>query len=86
MSGRGEKGLLITTGAFTKEARDEATRDGAPPVELISGDDLCDLLKQYGLGVVLKVRTVEEIEVDESFFDQFEADLGVRSIPVGEPP
>jgi restriction system protein len=69
MSGRGEKGLLITTGSFTKGAREEATRDGAPPVELVSGDDLCELLKQYELGV--SVRTVEVPEVDQSFFDQF---------------
>ena len=46
MSGRGEKGLLITTGTFTRDAREEANRDGAPPVELINGENLCDLLKQ----------------------------------------
>jgi len=69
MSGRGEKGLLVTTGSFTKGAREEATRDGAPPVELVSGDDLCDLLREYQLGV--SVRTVELPEVDLSFFDQF---------------
>jgi restriction system protein len=39
MAGRGEKGLLITTGSFTREAQAEATRDGAPPVELIDGTD-----------------------------------------------
>lgn len=69
MAGRGEKGLLITTGAFTREARNEATRDGAPPVELVSGDDLCDLLREYGLGVTTRV--VEAVEVDGEFFDQF---------------
>jgi restriction system protein len=37
MVGRGEKGLLITTGSFTKDAQNEANRDGAPPVELIDG-------------------------------------------------
>ena len=69
MSGRGEKGLLITTGTFTKSARDEATRDGAPPVELVSGDDLCDLLKEYQMGVT--VQKVEAVEVTPEFFDQF---------------
>jgi restriction system protein len=68
MSGRGEKGLLITTGTFTKGARDESNRDGAPPVELISGDDLCDLLREYRLGVT--VRTIEATEVHPEFFDQ----------------
>ena len=69
MSGRGEKGLLITTGTFTKDAKTEATRDGAPPVELIDGESLCDLLKQYELGVAITLRTVEDIEVVPSFFD-----------------
>ncbi len=53
MVGRGEKGLLITTGSFTKDAQNEANRDGAPPVELIDGERLCDLLKDYGLGVAV---------------------------------
>jgi restriction system protein len=69
MSGRGEKGLLITTGSFTRGAREEATRDGAPPVELVSGEDLCDLLKQYDLGVT--TRLVEEVVINPGFFDQF---------------
>jgi restriction system protein len=50
MSGRGDKGLLITTGSFTADAKQEATREGAPPVDLIDGDRLCDLLKEYDLG------------------------------------
>ena len=72
MSGRGEKGLLITTASFTQSARDEATRDGAPAVELISGDELCDLLKEHALGVTATERVVEEVEVDTEFFGQFE--------------
>lgn len=71
MAGRGEKGLLITTGAFTRDARDEASRDGAPPVELISGDDLCDLLKKYSLGVRTESRTVERVSVQPEYFDEF---------------
>lgn len=72
MSGRGEKGLLITTASFTQSARDEATRDGAPAVELISGDELCDLLKEHALGVTTTERVVEEVEVNTEFFGQFE--------------
>jgi restriction system protein len=71
MAGRGEKGLLITTGAFTRDARDEATRDGAPPVELVSGDNLCDLLKEYSLGTRTETRTIEKVTVVPEFFDQF---------------
>lgn len=68
MAGRGEKGLLITTGSFTNEAKKEATRDGAPPVDLIDGPQLCDLLKQYGIGVETTERIVEDIEIDSDFF------------------
>jgi len=45
LAGRAEKGIIITTGTFTVEARREATRDGGPPIELIDGDKLVDLLK-----------------------------------------
>jgi restriction system protein len=68
MSGRGDRGLLITTGTFTSEAKREATRDGAPPIDLIDGDRLCDLLKEYRLGVRTEVREVEDIFVDGGFF------------------
>jgi restriction system protein len=50
MVGRSDKGLLITTGTFTPDAKREATRDGAPAIELIDGDQLCDLIKQLKLG------------------------------------
>lgn len=67
MAGRGDKGLIITTGTFTSAARKEATRDGVPRVDLVDGDDLCDLIRKYGLGVDIKV--VERVTVDESFFE-----------------
>lgn len=35
--------------SFTTDAKAEATRDGAPPIDLIDGDRLSDLLKQHGL-------------------------------------
>ena len=68
MSGRGDKGLLITTGSFTADAKQEATRDGAPPVDLIDGDRLCDLLKEYELGVHRTIRQIEDIAVVPEFF------------------
>jgi restriction system protein len=68
MSGRGDKGLLITTGSFTADAKQEATRDGAPPVDLIDGERLCDLLKEHKLGVRTVVRQVEDVEVSPEFF------------------
>jgi len=69
MQGRADKGLFVTTGSFTREARKEATRDGAPPIDLIDGEMLCEKLKELSLGV--KTKLVEEIEVDETFFSKF---------------
>jgi restriction system protein len=68
MSGRGDKGLLITTASFTAEAKKEATRDGASPIDLIDGDRLCELLKRYDLGVRTEIRPVERVSVEQSFF------------------
>jgi restriction system protein len=66
MVGRTDKGLLITTGRFTPDATREATRDGAPPIDLIDGDQLCDILKDLGLGVTTE--TVEEVRVHSETF------------------
>jgi restriction system protein len=65
MIGRSDKGLLITTGGFTREARLEATRDGAPPIDLISGDLLVEKMRDLKLGVV--TRTVEVVDIDEAW-------------------
>ncbi len=70
MTGRGDKGLLITTGSFTTDAKKEAARDGAPPIDLIDGDRLCKLLKQYELGVRTVTRTVEDVSIDPAFFGE----------------
>ena len=69
MVGRTDKGLIITTGTFTADARREATRDGAPAIDLVDGEALCDLLKDRGLGVT--VRMVEEVTVNEAAFADF---------------
>ncbi|WP_395691390.1 restriction endonuclease [Piscinibacter sp.] len=69
MSGRADKGIIITTGTFTAEARREATRDGAPPIELIDGEKLIDMLEKLELGL----RAVTTFEVERSFFNEFKA-------------
>ena len=66
MIGRADKGLFITTGAFTLAAVKEATRDGAPPIDLINGEEFAEQLKELGLGV--EKRMVETIVVDETWF------------------
>lgn len=64
MVGRADKGLIITTGRFTADARAEASRDGAPAIDLVDGEDLCQLMKDLRIGVSVKM--VEEVEVDEA--------------------
>ncbi|MBW1888577.1 MAG: restriction endonuclease [Deltaproteobacteria bacterium] len=66
MIGRADKGLFITTGTFTRDAIREATRDGAPPIDLVDGDQFADKLKELGLG--LKKEMVEKITLDENWF------------------
>lgn len=68
MVGRADKGLFITTGNFTKDAIREATRDGAPAIDLIDGDQLVERLKEFELGVGTKRIEVEQVEVDHDWF------------------
>lgn len=68
MVGRADKGLMITTGNFTRGAIQEATRDGAPAIDLIDGDLLLDKLKDLGLGVETKIIEIEEVHLNEDWF------------------
>ena len=68
MIGRTDKGLMITTGTYTAEARREAQRDGAPPIDLIDGEALVQKLKELELGVSVRQRIVEDITVVPEFF------------------
>ena len=70
MVGRSDKGLFITTGTFTPAAVKEATRDGAPAIDLIDGKDLAEKLKELNLGV--KVSTVEVVTVESGWFETLE--------------
>ena len=67
MAGRADKGLILTTGNFTGDAYKEATRDGAPPIDLIDGELLVDKLKELQLGVNTKM--VEAVELDTHWFN-----------------
>jgi restriction system protein len=67
MQGRADKGIIMTTGVFTREAEEEANRDGVPPIELIDGEKLVAMFEKVELGV--KPKTV--YEVDLGFFKSF---------------
>ena len=66
MIGRADRGLVITTGTFSREAKLEATRDGAPPVDLLDGEQLLDKLKELRLGISVKM--IEQVSVLPDFF------------------
>jgi len=70
MVGRTDKGLFVTTGRFTPDAKREAARDGAPQIELIDGEQLCDLLKTLNLGV--KTEMVEQVNLVPEAFKEYE--------------
>ena len=67
MVGRSDKGVIITTGTFTPDAKREATRDGAPAIDLIDGDQLWDLLKDLKLGVHTEM--VQQVKLEPGWFD-----------------
>lgn len=69
MQGRADKGIIITTGGFTPDAKKEAVRDGVPPIELVDGEKLVGMLEELELGL----RTVRAFTIDEGFFDEFKA-------------
>ncbi len=66
MVGRADKGLFITTGTFTPAALKEATRDGAPPIDLVDGEQLAEKLKEFQLGI--KTQMIEKVTIDKDWF------------------
>jgi restriction system protein len=67
MMGRADKGIFLTTGSFTAEARREASRDGAPPIELVDADKLVKMFEELELGLVPKTT----YDIDHEFFEEF---------------
>jgi len=70
MAGRTDKGIFLTTGNFTRDAKNEARRDGVSTINLIDGDALAELMKELKLGV--NIELVEQIELNEKWFEDFE--------------
>jgi len=68
LSGRAEKGIILTTGYFTSSAEQEAKRDGVVPIELVDGDRIVELFEEMEIGLK-NPRTV--YDVDNEFFRRF---------------
>ncbi len=67
MMGRADKGLILTTGTFTTEAKREAVRDGVPPIELVDGERLLGMFEELELGLTPR----KTYDVDLDFFKSF---------------
>lgn len=61
-----EKGIFITTGSFSKAAKDEATTPGKKQIDLIDGEEFISKLAEYSIGV----KEVKTYEIDEDFFSK----------------
>jgi restriction system protein len=69
MAGRADKGLIITTGTFSVDAKAESVRDGVPPIELVDGQGLISLLETLELGL----KPIKTFDVDINFFNEFQS-------------
>lgn len=67
MMGRADKGIIMTTGSFSRDAKSEAVRDGVVPIELVDGEKLVDLFESLELGLKPK----KAFDVDYDFFEEF---------------
>ncbi|MBQ2040227.1 MAG: Mrr restriction system protein [Thermoguttaceae bacterium] len=61
-----EKGVMITTGSFSKAAREEASNQGKQQIDLIDGEEFITKIAEFGIGV----RPVTTYEIDEEFFEK----------------
>lgn len=69
MVGRADKGLIITTGTFTRDAKAEAQRAGAPPIDLIDGEELAERMKELSIGIDTELETIEKVKIKKDWFD-----------------
>lgn len=60
-----EKGVFITTGTFTKSAKEEASNAGKQQIDLIDGEDFSNKLAEFEIGV----KEVKDYEIDEDFYN-----------------
>lgn len=67
-----QRGLIITTSDFTKDAINESKAINKMPVSLVNGEKLIDLLFKYKVGV--KEETVSVFSIDSELFENELAD------------
>jgi hypothetical protein len=65
-----QRGLVITTSEFTKDAVREAKAQNKMPVSLINGEKLITLLIKHGVGI--KIDTITMYSMDNEYFENEE--------------
>jgi restriction system protein len=71
IQGRAERGIFLTTGTFTKGARQEAARENTTTVELVDIDRLLELLIEESLGV----HETKALTIDREFFAAYQESI-----------
>lgn len=67
LHGRAERGIFLTSGTFTRGAKEEAARENTINIELVDIDGLIDLM----VGEKLGVAETKALRIDQKFFDPF---------------
>jgi restriction system protein len=67
MAGRADKGIILTTGSFTTDAKREAMRDGVPQIELVDGEKLIEMFEELELGLIPR----KTFDLDEKYFEDY---------------
>jgi restriction system protein len=67
MAGRADKGIILTTGSFTADAKRESMRDGVPQIELVDGEKLIEMFEELELGLIPR----KTYDLDEKYFEDY---------------
>ena len=69
IQGRAERGIFLTTGTFTKGAKEEAARENTTAIEHVDIDRLLELLIEENLGV----KETKALKIELDFFSAYMA-------------
>ncbi|MDM8549386.1 restriction endonuclease [Desulfobacterales bacterium HSG2] len=65
------RGTIITSGGFSKGCKASATLPGVPPISLIDGEELADLLIRHEIGI--RADATDIFSIDDDLFGNLES-------------
>ncbi len=77
------RGTIISTGGFSKGAKDAAFEKGAAPITLIDGDRLLDLLIEHDIGI--RRREIRILQFDAESLRAFRSEAELDAASLEEP-